>query len=71
MLKRNLRNLTSFGQFYYFQTLKINIWDDKIYNNQYLKTGFENQLIYDVWEPALWNLGEISFCKFLKPYLGL
>jgi hypothetical protein len=58
-------------QFCYFLTLKINIWDNKICNNQYAKIGFENWLVSNVWELVLWNPSEIIFCKFLKPCLGL
>jgi hypothetical protein len=45
MLKINLKNLTFFFVINFFKTLKINIWYNKIYNNQYAKICFENQLV--------------------------
>ncbi len=32
-----------------------------------LRTVFENQLVYNLWEPVVWKLAEIFSLKILKP----
>jgi hypothetical protein len=44
MLKRNFRNLI-FCAILLLWNIKIDIWDNKIYDNQYVKIGFENWLV--------------------------
>jgi len=72
MLKGFFKKIRIFT-FYWiiFKSLKKYVEKIKTFDSQYVKTTFENKLVWNVWELILWKLGEIILPKILKPYLGL